>query len=92
MAFLPSPLWGRGWLATGAFISRGETGEGVKTVAHDTNLTWGVHLGADPLTPTTRKSWGPLRLAVPPLPQGGEGKEILSWCCIHQRARLESRP
>ena len=26
---LPSPLWGGGWLATGAFISRGETGEGV---------------------------------------------------------------
>jgi hypothetical protein len=25
----PSPPWGRGWLATGAFISRGETGEGV---------------------------------------------------------------
>ncbi len=26
---IPSPPWGRGWLATGAFISRGETGEGV---------------------------------------------------------------
>ncbi len=26
----PSPLWGRGWPATGAFISRGRTGEGVK--------------------------------------------------------------
>jgi len=23
----------------------------------------------DPLTPTTRKTWGPLCLAVPPLPQ-----------------------
>jgi hypothetical protein len=30
---LPSPPWGRGWPATGAFISRGGTGEGVKTVA-----------------------------------------------------------
>jgi type I restriction enzyme, R subunit len=28
----PSPLWGRGWPATGAFISRGRTGEGVKPV------------------------------------------------------------
>ena len=28
----PSPPWGRGWRGTGAFISRGETGEGVKTV------------------------------------------------------------
>ena len=27
--FLPSPPWGRGWRATGAVISRGETGEGV---------------------------------------------------------------
>ena len=26
---LPSPPWGRGWIASGAFISRGETGEGV---------------------------------------------------------------
>jgi hypothetical protein len=26
----PSPLWGRGWPATGVFISRGRTGEGVK--------------------------------------------------------------
>ncbi|MGO8786388.1 MAG: hypothetical protein ACLQVL_03260 [Terriglobia bacterium] len=30
--FLPSPLWGRGWLASGVLISRGETGEGVETV------------------------------------------------------------
>ena len=28
----PSPPWGRGWRATGAFISRGETGEGVNAV------------------------------------------------------------
>jgi len=28
----PSPLWGRGWTATGVLISRGGTGEGVKTV------------------------------------------------------------
>ena len=27
---LPSPLWGRGWTATGVFTSRGGTGEGVK--------------------------------------------------------------
>jgi hypothetical protein len=26
----PSPLWGRGWTVTGAFIRRGGTGEGVK--------------------------------------------------------------
>ena len=26
----PSPPWGRGWPATGVFISRGRTGEGVK--------------------------------------------------------------
>ena len=44
---LPSPLWGRGWLATGVLISRGEKGaprsaccggEGVKTV-HSARLT-----------------------------------------------------
>ena len=29
---LPSPLWGRGWPATGAFTSRGGTGEGVKNL------------------------------------------------------------
>src|SRR5271157_6434103 len=29
---VPSPPWGRGWLATGAFTSRGETGEGVKAL------------------------------------------------------------
>jgi hypothetical protein len=28
----PSPLCGRGWTATGVFISRGRTGEGVKPV------------------------------------------------------------
>ncbi len=28
----PSPLWGRGWPATGVLISRGRTGEGVKPV------------------------------------------------------------
>jgi type I restriction enzyme, R subunit len=28
----PSPLWGRGWPATGVFTSRGRTGEGVKPV------------------------------------------------------------
>ena len=28
----PSPPWGRGWPAAGVFISRGRTGEGVKTV------------------------------------------------------------
>src|SRR5271157_2642791 len=28
-----------------------------------------------PLTPTTSRTWGPHRLAVPPLPQGGEGRE-----------------
>ena len=30
---LPSPPWGRGWIASGAFISRGETGEGVRSRA-----------------------------------------------------------
>jgi hypothetical protein len=29
--FQPSPPWGRGWSATGAFISRGGPGEGVPT-------------------------------------------------------------
>ncbi len=31
--FLPSPLWGRGWTASGVLISRGGTGEGVETVS-----------------------------------------------------------
>src|SRR5208282_1447984 len=61
----PSPPWGRGWLATGAFISRGETGEGVKIVPLDTNIANRIHNDANPLTH---------RPAVPPLPQGGEGK------------------
>jgi len=79
----PSPPWGRGWLATGAFISRAEKGaprsaccggEGVRTVESHTNLTQGTHRGVNPLTPTTSRTWRPLRLAVPPLPRGGEGK------------------
>jgi len=95
----PSPPWGRGWPATGAFSSRGGTGEGVKTVAHNPALTPCDHVGADPLTH---------RLAVPPLPQGGEGRRIFRdcallesftaprgrgkknpwfWCCIHDSRR-----
>ena len=31
--FLPSPLWGRGWLAYGVLISRGGPGEGVESVS-----------------------------------------------------------
>ena len=38
MKLLPSPPWGRGWLASGAFISRGETGEGVKVLATKSNV------------------------------------------------------
>lgn len=34
----PSPPWGRGWIASGVFISRGETGEGAETVETDTEL------------------------------------------------------
>ena len=29
LVLLPSPPWGRGWTATGAFTSRGGPGEGV---------------------------------------------------------------
>jgi len=41
----PSPLCGRGWPATGVFISRGRTGEGVKPVktpypARKTRAPW----------------------------------------------------
>jgi hypothetical protein len=39
MNLYPSPPWGRGWPATGAFTSRGGTGEGVKTGAAHSNLT-----------------------------------------------------
>jgi hypothetical protein len=38
----PSPLWGRGWLASGVLISRGETGEGVKTVTPAPNSDRGT--------------------------------------------------
>jgi outer membrane lipoprotein carrier protein len=31
-SFRPSPLWGRGWTATGIFFSRGGPGEGVATL------------------------------------------------------------
>jgi hypothetical protein len=33
---IPSPLWGRGWTATGAFSSRGGPGEGVPTSSSST--------------------------------------------------------
>ena len=70
LSLFPSPLWGRGWTATGVFTSRGGTGEGVKTVvSHSTLNPCTHHLGTDPLTP---------RLAVPPLPQRGEGRRIIS--------------
>ena len=36
--FLPSPLWGRGWTASGVLISRGGTGEGV-TKQHSDPMT-----------------------------------------------------
>jgi very-short-patch-repair endonuclease len=45
----PSPPWGRGWRATGVLISRGATGEGVKTVKTE------VMLGtANPVRPRRR--------------------------------------
>ena len=76
---LPSPPWGRGWLAAGALTSRGETGEGVKTVAPHSNLAPGIDVHADPLTP---------RLAVPPSPKGAREEELFvlspySWDTGH---------
>ena len=40
MNLQPSPSWGRGWTASGAFISRGRTGEGVKTVGIKSKVTF----------------------------------------------------
>jgi hypothetical protein len=57
--YCPRPL-GERVLATGACISRGESGEGVKTVGPGANLTLGNPFGVNLLTP---------RLAVPPRPQ-----------------------
>ena len=71
----PSPPWGRGWLATGASFSRGETGEGVQTVGSHLPFPSCLHAPTHPLTH---------RLAVPPLPQGGEGK------CRNSRRRSET--
>ena len=64
MSPLPSPPWGRGWTATDVFISRGGTGEGVAIWLLGSALIYGRAIRFNPLTP---------RLAVPPLPQGGEG-------------------
>ena len=50
-----------------------EPGEGVKTGAPHSNVTPCIQVGADPLTH---------RLAVPPLPQGGEGRRILCFGVI----------
>jgi hypothetical protein len=62
---LPSPPWGRGWTAAGAFSSRGGPGEGVKAVPPCADLAQRVHVSAHPLTPV-------------PLPQGGEGG-VVRW-------------
>ncbi len=115
---LPSPLWGRGWPATGAFISRGGTGEGVKNCGDSSpHITYhqplvsrfltktfegrgfhfcilhfafclarpppphSIHVGTNPLTH---------RLAVHPLPQGGEGRTILRLGCAF--ALISARP
>jgi hypothetical protein len=67
--FYPSPPWGRGWLANGAFISRGETGEGVKIVAPDMNLTLGVRLGTTP---------SPTALRSPLSPKGAREEEFFN--------------
>src|SRR5271157_2772562 len=48
---------------------------------HAFSRRWLAVRSRDPLTPTTCKTWGPLRLAVPPLPQGGEGR-------VHSRLLL----
>jgi hypothetical protein len=77
LKLVPSPPWGRGWLATGALTSRGETGEGVRTVTAGAKLPLRIQLGTNPLTH---------RLAVPPLPQGGEGSRFQSTSA---RTRLD---
>src|SRR5579862_2977249 len=47
LILLPSPLWGRGWLESGVFTSRGETGEGVSLLvnSHMARRTSFLHIG-----------------------------------------------
>gem|GEM_PF-3555086 len=42
----PSPPWGRGRTAAGAFSSRGGPGEGVKAVSSHADLTQCIHVSA----------------------------------------------
>ena len=58
------------------FLQPGRAGGGGQDCATRCEHDQCDRLWADPLTPTTCKTWGPLRLAVPPLPQGGEGRKI----------------
>ena len=67
LKLLPSPPWGRGWRATGVITSRGETGEGVKTVAPNSNLTQCILV----LTPS------PTALRSPLSPKGAREDKFL---------------
>jgi len=70
-SYFPRPLGGEGGPppAFSSVRQPTEPGEGVKTVAPHANLTPCIQVSADPLTH---------RLAVPPLPQGGEGRSSFS--------------
>ena len=84
---LPSPPWGRGWIAPGAFISRGETGEGVLIRASYPNASGNDHTASEifctnisgpswtmPFDTDARPSWFPPcpRLLTPSPPRQAE--------------------
>ena len=61
----PRPSWGRGWIASGAFTSRGETGEGVRIPPI---RAFSLSVARKPPHPTSSVGH--------PLAQGGEGQKF----------------
>jgi len=99
----PSPLWGRGWTATGVFISRGRTGEGVKPVktpnpyrqTRSRARTAGqIDKGRElRQTPTEREAWHLLRglrsMGFRFRRQHPVGPYIADFCCTELRLIVE---
>ena len=77
LEFIPSPPWGRGWTATGAFTSRGETGlrppKGHPQAP--TNLGFGPQAGEGVKTvnPTNNNRYDPTKPYPPRAPRPRNG-------------------
>ena len=82
---LPSPPWGRGWIASGAFISRCETGEGVHARASYPNASRNDHTASKILCTTLM-----LRSqhhAACSVSVGARRSSSAFWICAPLRAR-----